>query len=84
VLASLATGIVSASGGVKGSLADLNNTSTSPVYAALNSFLTGSDPNPSGKPKAYLKLDPAGRAAQICQQLSPERGHRGRCSRYAE
>jgi RHS repeat-associated protein len=54
VLASLATGIVGASGGAKGSVADLNNTSTSPVYAALNSFLTGNDPNPSGKPKAYL------------------------------
>jgi RHS repeat-associated protein len=54
VLASLATGIVGASGGAKGSLTDLNNTSTSPVYAALNSFLTGNDPNPSGKPKAYL------------------------------
>jgi RHS repeat-associated protein len=35
-------------------VADLDNTSTSPVYAALNSFLTGSDPTPSGKPKAYL------------------------------
>jgi RHS repeat-associated protein len=45
---------VSASGGAKGSLTDLNNTSTSPVYAALNSFITGNDPNPSGKPKAYL------------------------------
>jgi RHS repeat-associated protein len=54
VLASLATGIVGASGGAKGSLIDLNNTSSSPVYAALNSFLTGNDPNPSGKPKAYL------------------------------
>jgi RHS repeat-associated protein len=54
VLASLATGIVNASGGAKGSVADLNNTSTSPVYAALNSFLTGNDPDPSGKPKAYL------------------------------
>jgi RHS repeat-associated protein len=54
VLASLATGIVGASGGAKGSLSDLNNTSTSPVYAALNSFLTGNDPDPSGKPKAYL------------------------------
>jgi RHS repeat-associated protein len=54
VLASLATGIVSVSGGAKGSLADLNNTSTSPVYAALNSFLTGNDPDPSSKPKAYL------------------------------
>jgi hypothetical protein len=54
VLASLATGIVNASGGAKGSLADLNNTSTSPVYSALNSFLTGNNPDPSRKPKAYL------------------------------
>jgi hypothetical protein len=41
-------------GGAKGSVADLANTGISPVYAALNSFITGNDPNPTGKPKAYL------------------------------
>src|ERR1700676_1144901 len=53
VLASLATGIVNVASGGKGSLSDLNNTTTSPIYAALNSFMTN-DPNPTGKPKAYL------------------------------
>lgn len=54
VLNSLANGIVTMAGGSKGSVADLNNTGASPIYAALNSFMTGNDPNPSGKPKAYL------------------------------
>ncbi|MBS1600823.1 MAG: hypothetical protein JST75_21565 [Bacteroidetes bacterium] len=55
VLNSLANGIVTMAGGAKGSAADLNNTGASPVYAALNSFLTGNDPNTgSTKPKAYL------------------------------
>jgi RHS repeat-associated protein len=54
VLASLATGIVNVSSGGKGSLTDLNNTGASPIYAALNSFFTNNNPNPSGKPKAYL------------------------------
>ncbi len=54
VLASLATGVVNMTAGGKGSLMDLNNTTTSPIYAALNSFLPSDDPNTSGKPKAYL------------------------------
>src|SRR6185437_6907628 len=54
VLASLATGVVSMTSGGKGSLADLNNTGASPIYAALNSFLPGKDTLPVGKPKAYL------------------------------
>jgi hypothetical protein len=54
VLASLATGVVNMASGGKGSISDLNNTTTSPIYAALNSFLPTNDPNPSGKPKAYL------------------------------
>ncbi len=54
VLASLATGVVNMTAGGKGSLTDLNNTTTSPIYAALNSFLPSDDPNTSGKPKAYL------------------------------
>jgi RHS repeat-associated protein len=54
VLASVATGVVNMTSGGKGSLTDLNNQTTSPIYAALNSFLPANDPNPSGKPKAYL------------------------------
>jgi len=54
VLASLATGVVNMTSGGKGSITDLNNTSSSPIYAALNSFLPTDDPTPSGKPKAYL------------------------------
>jgi RHS repeat-associated protein len=54
VLASLATGIVSMTGGTHGGLTDLNNTTTSPVYAAINSFQGANNPASSGKPKAYL------------------------------
>ena len=54
ILASLATGIVGAVGDAKGSLSQLNNTSTSPMLGALNSFRTLNNPDPSGKPKAYL------------------------------
>jgi len=54
VLASLATGIVSITAGAHGSLTDLNNTTSSPVYAALNSFQSVNNPAQSGKPKAYL------------------------------
>jgi len=54
VLASLASGIVTMTSGAHGSLTDLNNTTTSPVYAALNSFQGANNPTPSGKPKAYL------------------------------
>jgi RHS repeat-associated protein len=54
VLASLATGVVNMTSGGKGSLADLNNTGASPIYAALNSLLTNKDTLPVGKPKAYL------------------------------
>ncbi len=54
VLASLATGVVNMTSGGKGSITDLNNTTTSPIYAALNSFLPTDDPTPPSKPKAYL------------------------------
>jgi RHS repeat-associated protein len=54
VLASLATGVVNMTSGGKGSITDLNNMTTSPIYAALNSFLSADDPTPTGKPKAYL------------------------------
>jgi RHS repeat-associated protein len=54
VLNSLATGIVNMAGGSKGSITDLNNTTTSPVFGALNSFLPTNDPNTTSKPKAYL------------------------------
>ncbi len=37
-----------------GTSSDLSNTSSGPVYAAINSFLPSNDPNTSGKPKAYL------------------------------
>jgi len=53
LLGSLATGIVSLTGSAHGSLTDLN-TSNSPLYGALNSFLNGNNPSPSGKPQAYL------------------------------
>jgi RHS repeat-associated protein len=53
VLASLASGIVNIASGGKGSMTDLNNTSGSPLYNALNNFMSN-DPNPTGKPKAYL------------------------------
>jgi RHS repeat-associated protein len=54
VLASLATGVVNMTAGDKGSISDLNNQTTSPIYAALNSFLPTDDPNQTTKPKAYL------------------------------
>jgi RHS repeat-associated protein len=54
VLNSLAGGIVTATSASHGVVSDLTNTSTSPIYAALNSFLPTNDPNTTGKPKAYL------------------------------
>ena len=54
VLTSLATGVVNLTAGGKGSISDLNNQTTSPIYAALNSFLPSNDPNQTTKPKAYL------------------------------
>ena len=54
VLASLASGVVNMAAGGKGSMTDLNNNTTSPIYAALNSFMPTNDPNTTGKPKAYL------------------------------
>jgi RHS repeat-associated protein len=54
VLASLATGVVNMTSGGKGSMTDLNNTSSSPIYAALNSFLPTADSTPTTRPKAYL------------------------------
>ena len=53
ILASLASGIVTTASGGKGTMSELNNTTTSPLYAALNNFMSN-DPNPTGKPKAYL------------------------------
>jgi RHS repeat-associated protein len=54
VIASLATGIVNASSGAKGSLTELNNPSSGPLFDAINAFLTDKEPDPAGKPKAYL------------------------------
>lgn len=53
VLNSLATGLVSMTGGGHGSLTQLN-TATSPVGLALSSFITNQNPIPTGKPNAYL------------------------------
>jgi RHS repeat-associated protein len=54
VIASLATGIVNASSGAKGSLTELNNPSSGPLFDAVNAFLNDKEPDPAGKPKAYL------------------------------
>ena len=54
VMTSLAQGLLSIAGGGHGSLSDLNNTSGSPVYAALNNFLPATDTIGTDKPKAYL------------------------------
>ena len=53
VLNSLANGIVTLTGGSKGTIAQLNTTS-SPLYAALNNFINTNDPAIPNKPKAYL------------------------------
>lgn len=54
VLSSLAGGVVSLSGDVKGTLPQLSNSSTSPLLGALNGFRTDNNPDPTGKPKAFL------------------------------
>jgi RHS repeat-associated protein len=54
VLSSLASGLISVTGGTHGGLADLNNTSGSPVFQALKDFMPANDPATTGKPKAYL------------------------------
>ena len=54
VLNSLAQGLISVAGPGHGAMADLNNTSGSPVYAALNSFMPANETVVAGKPKAYL------------------------------
>ncbi len=54
VLNSLAQGLISLSGPGHGTITDLNNTSGSPVYTALNSFLPANETSTTGKPKAYL------------------------------
>jgi RHS repeat-associated protein len=54
VLSSFANGVVSVAGGAKGSLSDLNNTSTSPLFSAINSFASSNNSTISGKPRAYL------------------------------
>ena len=53
VINSLATGIVSMTGGAHGSLADLTGPST-PLTGALTSFITSKDGTPTGKPNAFL------------------------------
>jgi len=54
IMTSLAQGLLTVAGGGHGAMADLNNTSGSPVYAALNSFLPANEQDATGKPKAYL------------------------------
>lgn len=54
ILSSLANGAYSLTGGTKGTLSELNNTSTSPLYAALTSFISNSNPTISNKPRAHL------------------------------
>ena len=54
LVASLASGLVGLTGGGKGSLGDLT-TGSSPLYGALNSFVTNKeDTTLSSKPRAYL------------------------------
>jgi RHS repeat-associated protein len=45
---------VNASSGAKGSLTELNNPSSGPLFDAINAFLNDKEPDPAGKPKAYL------------------------------
>ena len=54
ILASLATGLVSMTGGSHGAIADLNNTGASPVFASINKFVQDYDGTPATTPKAYL------------------------------
>jgi RHS repeat-associated protein len=54
ILSALANGIVSVAGDSKGTLAQLNNPTTSPLLGALNSFRSTNNTVPTGKPKAYL------------------------------
>ncbi|OQP38770.1 hypothetical protein A4H97_18810 [Niastella yeongjuensis] len=54
VLASLAGGIVSASGVAKGTLADLSDPVNSPLKGALTGFRQNNNNDLPGKPKAYL------------------------------
>jgi RHS repeat-associated protein len=54
VLSSFANGVVSAAGGAKGGLSDLNNQTTSPLFSAINSFVSANNGTISGKPRAYL------------------------------
>lgn len=54
ILNALANGTYSLTGGTKGTLAELNNTTTSPLYAAINSFITNSNPTIANKPRAHL------------------------------
>lgn len=53
VLNSLANGIVGLTNGSKGTLAQLNTTG-SPLYTALNTFINNNDQAIANKPKAYL------------------------------
>jgi len=53
VLLSMAGGVVGMTGGAKGGMGDLN-TPSSPLYGALNKFITDKDTTVPNKPRAYL------------------------------
>jgi RHS repeat-associated protein len=54
ILSVLAGGIVGVAGESKGTLTQLNNTATSPLVGAFNSFRNVQDTSASTKPRAYL------------------------------
>lgn len=54
ILNALANGAFGLTSGAKGTLAELNNTTTSPLYGALNSFISGNNPTVANKPRAHL------------------------------
>ncbi len=54
ILNALASGAFGLTGGSKGTLDQLNNTSTSPLLGALNSFISGNNPTVVNKPRAHL------------------------------
>jgi RHS repeat-associated protein len=54
ILSALANGLVTVTGGAKGSYSTLSNTTTSPLLPAVNTFRSGNTPTPAVNPKAYL------------------------------
>jgi hypothetical protein len=54
VLMALADGIFTIAGNAKGTLAQLENTTTSPLLGGINSFRSSNNPDQPTKPKAYI------------------------------